>query len=70
MKPKDKDYGFSIGQPIVIVQHGICGYIQQILFNTDGVQYQVSYWDDSIRRVEWVFAHEIQSMKEQELIVK
>lgn len=31
-----------------------------ILHNLDGMQYQITFWDELVRRVEWVFACEIQ----------
>lgn len=65
-----KDHGFAIGQRVVLAEPGIKAIITQILFNADGVQYQVAYWDDSVRRVEWVFASEIESIKSPTLIEK
>jgi hypothetical protein len=70
MSPQTKDYGFSIGQRVELVECGARAIVQQVLFNTDGIQYQVAYWDDRIRRVEWVFASEISSIKTSSLIEK
>jgi hypothetical protein len=58
-----KDHGFAIGQRVTLSEPGIKAIVTQILFNADGVQYQVAYWDDSVRRTEWVFASEIESIK-------
>lgn len=66
----NKDHGFSIGQRVILVVPDIRGIIQQILFSADGIQYQVSYWDDAVRRTEWVFASEISSVKSPSLIEK
>lgn len=60
------DRGFSVGQRVSLLEPGIQGFIQQVLFNCDGIQYQVAYWDGAIRRVEWVFAHELASIKKTE----
>lgn len=58
-----KDVGFTVGQRVELVEPGIRGTVQQVLFNIDGIQYQVAYWDGSVRRVEWVLLHEIESIK-------
>jgi hypothetical protein len=65
-----KDYGFSIGQRVELAECGLRAIVQQVLFSVDGIQYQVAYWDDNIRRVEWVFASEISSIKTSSLIEK
>lgn len=57
------DFGFTVGQSITIVDPDIRGRVQAILFNTDGIQIQICYWDDNIRRVEWVFPSEITATK-------
>jgi hypothetical protein len=65
-----KDYGFSIGQRVELSECGLRAIVQQVLFSVDGIQYQVAYWDDNIRRVDWVFASEISSIKTSSLIEK
>ena len=50
---------FELGQCVWIPGAQLDGVIQQILFNSDGVQYQVSYWYEHRRLVEWCFTHEI-----------
>lgn len=63
-----QDFGFSIGQRVELVECGMRAIVQQVLFSADGIQYQVAYWLDSIRRVEWVFASEIQSLQAQPIV--
>lgn len=36
------------------------GFITGLLRDADGCQYRVAYWDSSQRRVEWMFAPEIE----------
>ncbi|HEY6019947.1 MAG TPA: hypothetical protein VIY48_08590 [Candidatus Paceibacterota bacterium] len=63
-------YSFSLMQRVRLVEtDGKIGTIQQIIFAPDGVQYQVSYWLDSVRRVELVFAHEIAAVKESPRVI-
>ncbi len=57
------DFVYTLAQRVLLRDPNIEGVIQAILFNTDGIQYQVAYWDDSIRRVEWCFEWEIQSIQ-------
>lgn len=70
MTTQAKDYGFAVGQRVELVECGLRAIVQQVLFSVDGVQFQVSYWDDNVRRVEWVFASEIASVKSPSLIEK
>jgi Cys-tRNA synthase (O-phospho-L-seryl-tRNA:Cys-tRNA synthase) len=63
-----QDFGFSIGQRVALVECGLRGIVQSVLFNADGVQYQVSYWDERVRRVEWVFASEIESLQKENMV--
>lgn len=51
--------GFEIGQKVWLCKPSLEALVQSILFNDAGVQFQVSYWDHNVRRVEWVFASEI-----------
>lgn len=65
---KKIDFAFMVGQKVRLVDADINGRIQSILQNADGIQFQVSYWDDRIRRVEWVFLYEIESLQPKTLI--
>lgn len=62
------DIGYSIGQTVMIRSCKIKATVQQVLFNVEGVQYQISFWDDSNRKVEWVFKHEIMPVEQQSVI--
>lgn len=53
---------YEIGEHVWLKDAGKKALIQQILFSFDGVQYQVAYWDDSVRRIEWVFPCEIKKI--------
>lgn len=63
-----QDFGFSIGQRVKLVECGLRAVVQQVLFNMDGIQYQVAYWDERIRRVEWVFVSEIESLQKEKMV--
>lgn len=53
---------YEVGQYVTIrgLEH-TRGFISGILLDTDGIQYRVVYWADSVRRVEWVYPCEIAS---------
>lgn len=53
------NFVFELGNRVWIPGAQLYGVIQQILFNSDGVQYQVAYWYEHRRIAEWCFAHEI-----------
>ncbi len=57
-------FAFTLGQEVKIKACSVDAVVEAILFSMDGVQYRIGYWHDSIRRVEWVFASEIQPYKE------
>ena len=65
MSVLDKLAAYELGQRVLLVQPNIPGIVQAIIFNMDGVQFQVSYWDDSIRRIEWCFANEMAPIQKQ-----
>lgn len=54
---------YSIGQRVRLVDIDHPATIQSILFSMDGIEYQVVYWDDNIRRVEWVRPSELCAIK-------
>lgn len=59
-----KDCAFFIGQRVAVLDtDDVEGNVQQILFSIDGIQIQISYWADKIRRVEWVMPYEIEPAK-------
>ena len=53
----------QIGDNVTIKANGVKAFIHQILMGFDGIQYQISYWDDNIRRSEWVFYFEIEKIE-------
>lgn len=66
----EKQYAFSLMQRVRLVEaDNRPATIQQIIFATDGVQYQVAYWLDGVRRVEWVFAHEIAAIAVEKKVI-
>lgn len=54
---------FAIGQRVAIVDTDSKeAIIQAVLMNAEGFQYQIAYWHDNIRRVEWVFPCELRKL--------
>ena len=68
MSSLNKDVGYAIGQRVMLIDPDIQGTVQQILFGFDGIQYQIGYWDGTVRRVEWVFSHEIAALRKNETV--
>lgn len=62
------DFAFSLKQKVLIIDADVYGRIDSILYSVDGIQYRVAYWVDSIRRLEWVYPHEIKSVQQDKLI--
>lgn len=61
---KEMTKAFVIGQRVKVVQSDdLFAFVQQICHNVDGIQYQISYWHENIRRCEWVFPSEIEAVK-------
>lgn len=58
----EQDWGYTIGQRVTLVEPALQGRIVGITQDSDGILYRVVYWDDAVRRVEWVFAFEIRSI--------
>jgi hypothetical protein len=55
---------FSIGDRVRIVDlEDKHANVQSITYSIEGYQFQISYWHDNIRRVEWVFPSEIESLQ-------
>lgn len=57
------DLAFHLHQRVFVVDAGIYATVQAILLNCDGIQFQICYWHEGCRRVEWVFGREIQAVK-------
>ncbi len=51
---------FALGQKVRVVGTEIDALVQQINYGMEGCQYQISYWHENVRRVEWVFPSEIE----------
>jgi hypothetical protein len=64
------DYGFNIGQQVTITEPNLKARITAVLNNSDGIQYQVVYWDETVRREVWVHAVEIKSTQKQNTLIK
>jgi len=62
------DLAFFIGQKVWIPDANLYGVVQQIILNSDGMQYQIRYWDGSTRKSEWVFSDEIISAEKQKVV--
>lgn len=51
---------FEIRQRVHVRDTEITATVQAILLNEIGTQYQISYWHENIRRVEWVLTEELE----------
>lgn len=48
----------TCGSKVTICHDGIKAIIRAILMNEIGIQYQISFWCNDVRKVEWVFRDE------------
>ena len=54
--------GYTLGQRVVIVEPNLNGRIVSVTQDSDGFAYRVVYWDESGRKIEWLYAFEIRSI--------
>lgn len=62
------DYGFHLGQTVNVTEAGIRAKIDAVMDSIDGVQYRICFWSDGVRRIEWVYASEIESLHKEPLV--
>lgn len=56
-------FQYSIGEKIRLIEIDRPGTVIGLLFNHNGPQYQVVYWEQGNRKIEWVFQFEIEGIK-------
>lgn len=54
-----KSLSICVGSKVTIHHEDMRGVVRGVLMNIEGMQYNVSYWRDGARRIEWVYADEI-----------
>lgn len=59
MSRRTQSFAFNLEDKVNIVEIKRPGIVKGISIDNLGVQYQVTFWNDSSRRVEWVYDHEI-----------
>jgi hypothetical protein len=60
---RNPDLAFNLNQRVFVIDAEIYATVQAILLNCDGIQFQICYWHEGSRRVEWVFSREIKAVK-------
>ncbi|MBN3848635.1 hypothetical protein G3N58_17660 [Paraburkholderia sp. Ac-20342] len=68
MTTRKKDFGFHLGKTVNIVDAGIRARIDVVMDSLDGIQYRICFWSDGCRRIEWVYANEIESLQKESLV--
>lgn len=56
-------FNFSIEQRVQIKGTELTGFVTALLRDSDGHQYRVCYWDGTIRKVDWMFQHELKNVE-------
>ena len=51
---------FEIRQRVRVRDTDVTAMIQAILLNEGGTQYQIAYWHENIRRIEWAVPEELE----------
>ena len=54
---------FEMHQRVRVRGTEITARVQAILLNDKGTQYQIYFWNDGVRRTEWVFPEELEAEK-------
>lgn len=54
-----KSLSICVGSRVTIDHEDMRGVVRGVLMNIEGIQYNVSYWKDGTRKVEWCYADEI-----------
>lgn len=63
MPAYEQKFEFSIGDRVIIKEVQRPGRVELIQIDFVGVQYRVCYWDNSERKVAWLYADEIEPRK-------
>lgn len=61
--PRTQVFSFDIGDQIKVIEINRPGVVTGMLVDDAGPQYRVAFWNDSARRTEWVYDHEISLRK-------
>lgn len=48
--------------PVEIIGPGTPAEVDAVMYSRNGVEYRITFWDDKMRRTEWVNAREIRPM--------
>lgn len=55
-------FRFDLKDKVRLIDINRPGQVTGLLVEDTGVQYRVTFWNDSVRRVEWVYDHEIEGL--------
>lgn len=55
------EFAFKLGERVLIQEIGRCGVVDSLLVDSLGPQFRVAYWNDGIRKSEWLYAWELES---------
>lgn len=58
-----RDFGFQLQQRVNIPDAETTGRIDAVMDSADGIQYRVCFWKDCVRRIEWLYPSEIESLQ-------
>jgi hypothetical protein len=57
------DFDHKPGDSVTLIALKLPGHVSGVLRDSDGAQYRVVWWWDGQRRTEWLYGHEIESMR-------
>lgn len=61
MSRHTKEFDFSVGDKILLREIQRPGRIEILQVDSLGVQYRVSYWDNSERKIVWLYPEELEA---------
>lgn len=53
------NFRFSIHDRVMIKSIGMIGYVDGLLVASNGLEYRIVYWNDGVRKSEWMYPREI-----------
>jgi len=57
------EFKFSVGQKVKVIDIGMLGHVDALLFENNTTLYRVIYWNDGIRYQTFMYEYEIEGVK-------
>jgi hypothetical protein len=54
------EFAFKLRDQVLIKEIGRAGVVEALLVDSLGPQYRIAYWNDGVRKSEWLYAEEVE----------